>query len=97
MSQIQKLFETLGHDPQDKEAWNAAWDMRLLYSFALKRSRDAAYRGQTPRESWLRFLALMRLDQLFFACLHNHMACVIKLRTREFASFSECSSAAGPQ
>ncbi|OLP74482.1 hypothetical protein AK812_SmicGene45958, partial [Symbiodinium microadriaticum] len=41
---VQKLFEKLGHQPSEKEAYQAAWDLRLLYSFALKRSRDKGVR-----------------------------------------------------
>ena len=53
--QVVKLFEAMDYTPaKEKEAYQAAWDLRMLFAFALKRARDAAKRGQTPRVSKLK-------------------------------------------
>ena len=48
--QVKKLFDLVKHDPQGREVYIAAWDLRQLYTFAFRRQNDASKRDQQPRD-----------------------------------------------
>ena len=54
-TKVKKLYEGRGCEPNpklgEKQYYLDAWDLRRLYSFALRRQRDAEKRDQTPRDS----------------------------------------------
>ena len=51
---MKKLYEKVGHSIENpKQPYLDAWDLRTLVSFTLKRQKDAARRGQTPKEPHL--------------------------------------------
>ena len=67
--QVKNLFELLDHKPKaPKEAYTSAWDLRMLWAFALKRSRDATNRGQTPRVPYLQFGYMLTVESPHVWC-----------------------------
>lgn len=57
-SKVKKLYEQVGIEPKigSRQFYLDAWDLRRLYSFSLRRQKDAKKRGQRPRVSSDQFI-----------------------------------------
>ncbi|CAE7858911.1 unnamed protein product, partial [Symbiodinium sp. KB8] len=57
-AQVKQLYEHVGIEPKigNRQYYLDAWDLRRLYSFSLRRQKDAKKRGQRPRALGVRNL-----------------------------------------